>query len=132
MFFEESLPLGVAALEDAEADRLGAGLAEQPSTEPRKSKGKIARERYFNVITILPYVAGSYCGWLTAINSPWTLAMYALFARLPAAIAGKLLTFLDKPRGGDYNISAMATVTLYGKPGCHLCEEALNALLEVQ
>lgn len=26
----------------------------------------------------------------------------------------------------------MAIVTLYGKPGCHLCEEALNILLEVQ
>ncbi len=26
----------------------------------------------------------------------------------------------------------MATVILYSKPGCHLCEEALDALLQVR
>jgi glutaredoxin len=26
----------------------------------------------------------------------------------------------------------MPTVTIYGKPGCHLCEDALDALLDVR
>jgi glutaredoxin len=29
-------------------------------------------------------------------------------------------------------VTQLSTVTLYGKPGCHLCEQALEALLRVR
>ena len=40
---------------------------------------------------------------------------------------------VDKRRSGGYNTHwLMATVTLYSRPGCHLCEDALSALRRVQ
>jgi glutaredoxin len=38
----------------------------------------------------------------------------------------------NRPSSGYNSPSIMAVVTLYTKPGCHLCDEARDALLRVQ
>ena len=37
-----------------------------------------------------------------------------------------------RPAIGYNGLSVMALVTVYSKPGCHLCEEAIRVLLRVQ
>lgn len=48
------------------------------------------------------------------------------------SIPRKSSGFVDKGRRPEYNRCAMPTVTLYGKPGCHLCEDARDILLDVR
>ena len=47
--------------------------------------------------------------------------------------SGRMRHFLDIPKAIGYNgPSIMAHITVYSKPGCHLCDEAIRSLQRLQ
>lgn len=70
---------------------------------------------------------------LSAANTTRLMLHFGVFKQIKSAFRGQPASPIDnRPPSGYNSASIMTVVTLYTKPGCHLCDEARDALLAVQ